>query len=114
MPSHFVQPGRLRQTLYLQAQTTSYGNPGTWANVTTTPGIRCSMTHMSASEPASISGERGENRIDLEMRYRSDITYAHRFTDGANRFFDIVGIIDVNEMRHKLLVTVVERTVTNG
>lgn len=109
-----IEPGKLRHTLYLQVQASSYGNPGSWANVASNPGVRCSIRHMSGSEPNGGSGERGENKIELMMRYRADITYAHRFSDGASRVFDIVGIVDVDEMRKKLLITVIERTITNG
>lgn len=110
MTSHIIQPGRLKHTLYLQSTTKSYGNPGTWANVATNPAIRCSINYLAGSEPATASGERGENRIELVMRYRSDVTYDKRFYDGSSRAFDIVSINNVDELDHKLIVIVVEST----
>jgi head-tail adaptor len=72
------------------------------------------MDHKTAAEPNGSSGERGVNTILVTMRYRSGVTYAHRLSDGANRVFDITGIQDVEERKHKLLITVVESTSSNG
>jgi len=112
MPENtFIRAGRLKHTLYLQETTKSYGNPGTWANVATNPGVRCHIETMGGDEPTGAGGERGERRLRLTMRYRSDVTYAHRFSDGQSpaRTFDIVAINNVNEANRKLLVDVVER-----
>lgn len=111
MPSHIVRPGQMRHTLYLQEATKSYGNPGTWANVASRPEVRCSIRTRSGDEKDGKSGERGERRLELEMRYRSDVTYELRFSDNGSpeRTFDIVHIDNVGELNHKLIVEVVER-----
>jgi len=101
--------GAMRHTLYLQSQASSYGNPGTWSNVATNPAIRCEMKHTSASEPTGQSGERTQAGLTITMRYRSDVTAAHRLTDGASRYFDILGAVNKDEADKWLTVTVEER-----
>jgi len=105
-----IRPGELRHTLYLQQATPSYGNPGSWSNVATRSNVRCKIETISGSEPTAPSGEHGERRLRLTMRYRSDVTYDKRFSDGNSpaRIFDIVSIDNVNEMNHKLIVEVIE------
>jgi len=110
--NHIIQPGQLRQTLYLQQSVQQYGNPGYWANVSTDPAIRCALKHLGGGEPTNDGGTRGEQRIEVTMRYRADVTYDKRLSDGNSpaRLFDIVDIVDVNEMQHKLVLRVVERS----
>lgn len=103
-----MRAGRLRHTLYLQSQASSYGNPGTWSNVATNPLVRCDMKHSKATEPTGQSGERALSGLVVTMRYRSDVTTAHRFSDGGTRFFDIVGVINKDERNRELVVNVEE------
>lgn len=112
--SHIIQPGRLKHSLYLQEPTLSRGNPGTWANVSESPEIRCHIKTLSGNEPNGGAGQRGERKMEITMRYRSDITYDKRLSDGGTRRFDIEHINNVDEMDHKLILTVVERTTHNG
>ena len=112
--NHIIQPGRLKHSLYLQETTQARGNPGSWANVSTKPEIRCAIKTLSGAEPNAQSGTRGESKIEVTMRYRNDLTYEKRLSDGGTRVFDIEHINNVDEMDHKLILTVVERTNQNG
>jgi|TARA_Y100000310_G_scaffold335800_1_gene418732 head-tail adaptor len=106
-----INSGDLKQGLYLQeAATPQHGNPAGWANVTSAALVRCKLTTTSGSEPTGQSGERGEAKLTMLCRYRSDITLAHRFNDGNSpaRIFDIVNINNVDELNHKLLISLVE------
>lgn len=104
-----MRSGELRQTLYLQSQTSAYGNPGAWSNVATNPLVRCSMKHTSAKEPEGRSGERAQAGLTITMRYRADVTTSHRFFDGTSRYFDITGIMNTDERNKQLVISVEER-----
>lgn len=104
-----MRAGNLRQSLYLQAQTSAYGNPGAWSNVATNPLIRCSMTYGGTKETEGRSGERSDTALTIRMRYRSDITTSHRFFDGGSRYFDITGIVNLDERNKELIISVDER-----
>lgn len=110
MSRHVIHPGRLKHSLYLLEATKVHGNPGPWDNVAENPLIRCDIKTLASSETSGASGERGQRKLELTMRYRSDVTYDKRFGDGGERVFDIESIDNVNELNHKLIVIVVERT----
>jgi head-tail adaptor len=112
--THIIRPGSLKRSLYLQENTPARGNPGSWANVATDPECRCAIKTLSGAEPNGPGGLRGETKLEVTMRYRSDVTYSKRFSDGGTRVFDIEHINNVDEMNHKLILTLVERTTHNG
>jgi SPP1 family predicted phage head-tail adaptor len=109
-----INAGKLKSVLYLQESTNSRGNPGTWANVATNPEFRCAMKTVTGSEPSRSSGQGGELKIQITMRYREDVTHAKRFSDGAGRVFDIDHIDNTENSNRKLVVNVIERKQING
>jgi len=108
-----IRSGQLRRTLYLQRQTKSYGNPGSWANLASNASFRCRFVTTGGVEPSGLSGERNERRVMIEGRYRSNIDPGMRFSDGntPERVFDIISINNVDEMNKALLIECIERQV---
>jgi len=100
--------GHLRERVQLQSHLVSQNDAGddveTWTTYAT---VRARMEPLTASAAERAARETVTRRWRLTIRYRGDVTAAHRVAWGT-RLFDIEGAVNPDERRRYTTLDLVE------